>query len=148
MLEEARLPSNFLATLLTLLDEIKKELSAHCFQMAEYQLQSIALYLERNYLKNLNFREALELDGQAAKSVLNLLWALMSYQPHSVYDLKISVFSKRIFNTVFFGSNVPACIEFEQIQNEVHPYQAELDEDWFKSEVQQQNEADRKELLN
>lgn len=148
LLANSSLPSNFLATLQSLLDEVKSELAAQRFAMAEHQLQSIALFLEQNHLKKLNFREALEIDDAAAKSVLNGLWQLMAYQPHCLFDQKLPVFCKRIFSTVFFGSSRPACVEFEQLQNDVHPYQNELDEDWFKSELQLQNEADRKELLN
>ena len=63
----------------------------------------------------------------------------MAEQPVVYLDRKICLWTKRIYNTIFMGSQVPLPLEFDQAQREImEPYKLELDQAWYEFEATQQ----------
>ena len=83
------------------------------------------------------------MNDQRAKVIANMLWVIMAEQPIIYLDRKISHWTKRIYNTIFMGSQVPLPLDFDQNQRGIFPpYKVELDQAWHEFESNQQQMAD------
>jgi hypothetical protein len=101
-------------------------------------MQLLAQFLERNFINRLNFKECLSADSPKPKVIANMLWYIMAEQPATALDHQLSYWTKRVYNTLFFGSQVPAALEFEQMSRQIQrAYPLQLDQDWHDSEIHQ-----------
>lgn len=73
----------------------------------------LSLFVEKNLLLKLNFRQAL-LDPMA-KDLAEMIWNLLT-EGISFSDSKLRYWVKRLYNAVFLGGKVPLPLEFEQEQ--------------------------------
>lgn len=136
-------PAKTLKPLYHLLKGVQANLGKLNYEFASYQLEIIAKFLEKNFLKKLNFKECLLENDQRAKVIASMLWIIMAEQPVIYLDRKISYWTKRIYNTLFMGSQVPLPLNLDQNERGVlPPYQVELDQAWYKFESEQQKAAD------
>ena len=143
-----KIPQHFLNPLFHILQFVKHTLKKERFHFGTIQLQLLAEFLERNFLKRLNYKECLRSNDPKPKIVAQILWFIMAEQPLTVLDRQLSYWAKRVYNSVFFGSHVPVTLEFEQLQRQIHsPFTVELDQDWHDSEIQQQIASDQQEVM-
>lgn len=100
----------------------------------------LAKFLEKNFLKRLNFKETL-FDSEICSKVSKYLSHLIVSHPICLIDRQIVVWAKRIFNTVFMGSGIPLFLK-SRIDYQSYRDTFEQDEYWFQVEnFQQQKDA-------
>ena len=130
VIPETRIPGKFLNPLYRLLKSLDTNMNFKVIQ-----LTTIASFLEKNFLKKCNFKECLYQNDQKCRAIAMILWKLMALEAYNILDSQVSYWAKRIYNTIFFGSNVPLTLQFEQQQLNIIPATYELEENWSKSEA-------------
>lgn len=115
-------------------------------------MELLALFLEKNFLSKLNFKECLRVKDAKCKVIADKLFYLMTEQPITVLDRNMSYWAKRIFSRIFLGSNVPLALEADQQQKGVkqpikqpvteEEYDKIYDPIWSATEAVQQERAD------
>ena len=114
VIASCEVPTKTLKPLYHILKGVQSNLGKLNYEFASNQLEIIAKFLEMNYVKKLNYKECLLVNDQKAKVIANMLWVIMAEQPIIYLDRKISYWTKRIYNTVFMGSQVPLPLDFDQ----------------------------------
>jgi len=89
----------------------------------------IAKFLEKNFLKKLNFKETM-VDSEICSKVSKYLSHLIISHPICLIDRQIVVWAKRIFNTIFMGSCIPLFLKSRD-DYKSYPNTFEKDEIWF-----------------
>ena len=137
VIPNTKIPSQFLKPLYWLLKQIQSSLAGRHFQFAAIQLEILANFLEENFMKRLNFKECLQQNDEKGKTIAWMLWYIMAEQPMTCLDRQCSHWTKRIYNTVFFGSRLPIPLIKEARDCGIQPPfdQLCLDELWRKSEM-------------
>ena len=109
VIDGTRVPSQYLKTLYFLLKTLDSNL-----RFRVIQLQTIANFLEDNFVKKCDFRECLISNDQKSRAIVHILWKILAEEPMNVLDSQTSYWTKRIYSVIFFGSTVPLTLEFEQ----------------------------------
>lgn len=104
--------------------------------------------MEKYFLTKLNFKECLRIDDMKCKVIADKLLYLISEQPISAIDRHISYWSKRIYNRIFLGSNVPVAFSKSQDYSGLKVASAKIENDpiWEETEDEQQQKADELEI--
>ena len=61
-----------------LLKGVQVNLGKLNYEFASYQIEIIAKFLEKNFLKKLNYKECLLINDQRAKVIANMIWVIMA----------------------------------------------------------------------
>ena len=108
---ERMVPEPFLHQLYHNLKFIQEVFGRYDFEFGANLLEALAKFLEENFIEKLNFKECLQPNGAKCKVIAKMLWFIMGSQPATFLDRKISHWTKRIYNCIFIGSNLPLPLE-------------------------------------
>ena len=126
------IPEKFLNPLYFVLKNIEQSLKENEVVLACLQLEELALYLERNYLRRLNYRECiLPCLQNKPKIIAEKLLFMMTLQPMAILDRRVSHWSKRIYCCLFLTRDVPLCLQAAQVLGGVQRPQSTHVFDWI-----------------